>query len=73
MKHYLTVLLIQKAHNRVLHNGVKETLTELCARFWIVKGRSRVLARIFAISGALFIINNLGGFGQLWVWSITLA
>ena len=30
------------AHQRVLHNGVKETLTELQSRFWILKGRSTV-------------------------------
>ena len=29
-------------HKRVLHNGVKDTLTEICARFWVVKGRSVV-------------------------------
>ena len=40
--HHLTILLIKKAHSRVLHNGVKETLTELRSKFWIVKGRSVV-------------------------------
>ena len=40
--HYLTTLFIKKAHSRVLHNGVKETLTELRSKFWIVKGRSVV-------------------------------
>ena len=29
-------------HKRVLHNGVKDTLTELRARFWVVRGRSVV-------------------------------
>ena len=31
-----------KAHERVLHNGVKETLTEVQTRYWIIKGRSLV-------------------------------
>ena len=38
--HYLTVLIARRAHERVLHNGVKETLTEIRSRYWIVKGRS---------------------------------
>ena len=38
--HHLAVLLVRNAHSRVLHNGVKETLTELRAKFWIVQGRS---------------------------------
>jgi hypothetical protein len=37
--HYLTELIIRECHQRVLHNGVKETLTELRTRFWIVRGR----------------------------------
>ena len=40
--HHLTLLLVRKAHDRVLHNGVKETLTELRSKFWIVKGRSYI-------------------------------
>ena len=40
--HHLTLLFVRKAHERVLHNGVKETLTELRSKFWIVKGRSFV-------------------------------
>ena len=38
--HHLSVLLVRSAHIRVLHNGVKDTLTELRSRFWIVKGRN---------------------------------
>ena len=41
-KHHLTSLIVREAHERVRHNGVKETLTELRARYWIVKGRSLV-------------------------------
>ena len=40
--HHLTLLFVVKAHELVLHNGVKETLTELGSKFWIVKGRSYV-------------------------------
>ena len=40
--HHFTKLLIKKAHDRVLHNGVRETLTELRSKFWIVKGRNLV-------------------------------
>ena len=34
--------LVLKAHERVFHNGMKETLTEVQARYWIVKGRSLI-------------------------------
>ena len=33
---------MRKAHERVFHNGVKETLTEVRSRFWILKGRALV-------------------------------
>jgi len=38
----LTALIVCKAHLRVMHNGVKETLTELRTRYRIVKSRSFV-------------------------------
>lgn len=38
--HPFTTLVVQDAHLRVCHNGVKETLTEVRSRYWIVKGRS---------------------------------
>ena len=41
-KHPLTSLIVKNAHERVQHNGVKETLTEIRAKYWIVKGRSLV-------------------------------
>ena len=37
-----TILVIKKAHERVLHNWVKETLTEVRSRYWIVRGRSAI-------------------------------
>lgn len=40
--HYLTLLIIRDAHERVRHNGVKETLTEIRSRYWIVRGRQLV-------------------------------
>ena len=41
-KYHFTILIVKSAHGRVLHNGVKETLSELRSRYWIVKGRSLV-------------------------------
>ena len=41
-KHPLTSLIVREAHERVMHNGVKETLTEICTKYWIVKGRQFV-------------------------------
>lgn len=38
--HPLTVLVVKEAHERVCHDGIKETLTETRSRFWIPKGRS---------------------------------
>ncbi len=40
--HHLTQLLVLKAHARVLHNGVRETLTEVRVKYWVLKGRSLV-------------------------------
>lgn len=38
-RHHVTTLIIRDAHHRVMHNGVKETLTELRSNFWLVRGR----------------------------------
>ena len=40
--HYVTLLIVRACHESVHHNGVKETLTELRSRFWIVRGRQVV-------------------------------
>ena len=40
--HHLTTLVVRRAHQRVLHNGVKATLSKVRSRYWIVKGRSFV-------------------------------
>ena len=37
--HLLTRLIVVQAHQRVYHDGVKETLTELRSEYWLVKGR----------------------------------
>ena len=44
--HHFTTLVVWDAHSRVCHNGVKETLTEIRSRYWIVKGRSLVRATL---------------------------
>ena len=41
-KHQFTVLVIKRSHSNVMHNGVKETLTDLRSRFWVVRGRQTV-------------------------------
>ena len=41
-KYPLTTVFVRDAHTRVKHNGVRETLTELRSRYWIVHGRSFV-------------------------------
>ena len=35
--HHLTLLIFWKCHERVMHNGVKDTLNELRAKFWITE------------------------------------
>ena len=40
--HWFTTLAIRSAHQRVLHDGVKETLTEVRTKYWIPHGRSTV-------------------------------
>ena len=38
--HPITTLIVKQAHERVLHDGVKETLTETRSKYWIPRGRS---------------------------------
>ena len=40
--HHLTKLIVMDAHRRVIHNGVKETLSELRSTYWLVRGRQFV-------------------------------
>ena len=41
-QNHLTILLVRQAHEKVFHNGVRETLTQLRSKYWIIKGRSTV-------------------------------
>ena len=41
-KHRFTELVVQHSHERVFHNGVKETLTEIRSQYWIIRGRQIV-------------------------------
>lgn len=41
-KHHVCELIIKDCHETVKHNGVRETLTQLRTRFWIIKGRSHM-------------------------------
>lgn len=34
--HYLATLLVQDPHSCVHHNGVRETLTEVRSKYWII-------------------------------------
>ena len=41
-KHEFVRLIIQQSHCLVKHNGIKDTLTNLRERFWIIRGRESV-------------------------------
>lgn len=43
----LAELIVTEAHQRVQHNGVKATLTEVRSRYWLVKGRQFVRNLIY--------------------------
>lgn len=40
--HRLAEIIVNYCHSKVLHRGVKQTLTELRSKYWITKGRSFV-------------------------------
>ena len=40
-QYHLALLIIRQAHEKVFHNGVKDTLTEVRAKYWIVRGLVR--------------------------------
>ena len=40
--HDFTDLVVQSAHEKVYHNGVRETLLEIRSKYWIPKGRQTV-------------------------------
>ena len=41
-EHPLTVLIVKHAHEKTLHGGIKDTLTEIRSKYWLVKGRQFV-------------------------------
>ena len=45
--HHITRLIIRDCHHRVMHNGVKETLTEFRSFFWLTKGRQVIRKQIY--------------------------
>ena len=45
--HEVTKLIVLRCHKKVYHNGVKQTLNELRAEFWVNRGRSYV-RKLFA-------------------------
>ena len=38
----MTVLIVKHTHERTLHGGIKDTLTEVRSKYWLVKGRQFV-------------------------------
>ena len=38
-EHHFTALVVNYCYKKVMHGGVKDTLTELRSRFWIIRGR----------------------------------
>ena len=44
--HHITRLIIRDCRHSVMHNGVRETLTELRSRFWLTKGRQVIRNRL---------------------------
>ncbi|XP_065891666.1 uncharacterized protein [Dysidea avara] len=48
LKHHpLTTLIVQHAHERTLHSSVKDTLTEVRSKYWLVKGRQFIRKIIY--------------------------
>ena len=44
--HYFTNLIVRQAHESILHNGVKETLTEIRSKYWVIR-RSLIKRLLF--------------------------
>lgn len=45
--HYLTTLIILECHRKVMHNGVKETLTEMRSKYWLIRGRQFIRKLVY--------------------------
>ena len=41
-QHPFTVIIVKSAHERTLHCGMKDTITEVRSKYWLVKGRQFV-------------------------------
>ena len=41
-EHPVTVLIVKHVHEKTLHGGIKDTLTEIRSKYWLVKGRQFV-------------------------------
>ena len=41
-RYHITELIIKDSQNKVYHNGVKETFTQVRSQYWITKGRQTV-------------------------------
>ncbi|CAB3995387.1 Hypothetical predicted protein, partial [Paramuricea clavata] len=41
-KHQFVELLTRRTHNQIMHSGVRDTLTTLRERFWILRGRETI-------------------------------
>ena len=46
--HHVTSLIIRYCQERVMHNGLKENLTAVRSKHWILKGRQTVKKELFA-------------------------
>ena len=41
-EHLFTTLIIEDAHGKVMHNGVKEMFTQIISKYWIIMGQQFV-------------------------------
>jgi hypothetical protein len=41
-KHLVIELIVREVHGRIKHNGIRDTLTTIRERFWILRGRETV-------------------------------
>ena len=56
---HFTNLVINECHLKVLHNGVRETLTELSSCFWVVKGRQAM--NVKTVTGKCSVCKKIEG------------
>ena len=51
-EHHITSLIVEDSHKQVMHGGVKSTLIELRARFWIVRGKEFLIKLLYKCARA---------------------